>query len=225
MNDVVLAAAVGGIAGVLGGVIGMIGSALFAWRQDIGRGRRAAAADQEARIRTVRLEAIEATRRYMVDQLDWGEAFVILRDADARGPSHEDSRRANITLVGRFDIAKAYSDRLVELMEQAPITRLEAIVRYWRPRTLAEIDPEELTKTAKVRSDVIGALEEQILRLHRGEPLLELSDEELASLPGPQAFVDMLRRRTEPIDHRPAWIPRRSRSASSRASSVHRSEG
>jgi hypothetical protein len=195
-NPIVLAAAIGAVAGLAGGVVGVVGSAFFAWRLDVGRSNRAAAADRDSRIRTFRLTELEATRRYMVDQLDFSVAFILLRDRDAVGPTRDDGRRSNIYLVGQFDVVKAYTDQLVELMERVTVGILDTMIAYWRPRTLREVDPEELARSAKIRSDVIAALDAQELRLHRGEDLLKMTDEEITSLPGPQAFVEMMRRRT-----------------------------
>lgn len=189
MSDVVLAAIVGGAFGAGGAAIGV----LVSWRQDVGRRDRAVAAEREARVRNVRLAALEQTRDAMVDQLDWLQAMVVLRDRSA--PAAAVGKRANAHLVGDVEVIREYEDLVRDLSERVPMRWREAMA-YWKVRTLAEIDPDDLARISRIRNRVLEAIEVQEMRVLRDEPIATLTDQEVASLAGAEALLDMLRRRT-----------------------------
>jgi hypothetical protein len=190
MSDVILAAIVGGIFGAGGAVIGVVVS----WRQDVGRRERAAAAEREGRVRAARMRDLEQTRTYLIGNLEGLSAFVQLGDASGLSRDNGDSNRSNINLVGDAKVIREYTELLRDLSERLPMRWRDGL-RWWRPRTLSEIDPDELGRVARVSSNVLKALDEQEARALRDEDLKTLTDEEIASLPGAEAILDVLRRR------------------------------
>lgn len=189
MSDVIAAAIVGGIFGAGGAVIGVV----VAWRQDIGRRDRAAAAERDARVRIARLAALEQTRRYLIDNLDGLSAFVVLGDRSALPRDVGDATRSNINLVGDADVIREYTDVIRDLAEQLPMRWRDGL-RWWRPKTLSEVDPEQLGRVARVSSRVLAALDDQEARVLRDEEPKALTEDEIASLPGAEAFLEVLRR-------------------------------
>jgi hypothetical protein len=189
VSDVIAAAIVGGIFGAGGAVIGVV----VAWRQDIGRRDRAAAAERDARVRIARLAALEQTRRYLIDNLDGLSAFVVLGDRSALPRDVGDATRSNINLVGDADVIREYTDVIRDLAEQLPMRWRDGL-RWWRPKTLSEVDPEQLGRVARVSSRVLAALDDQEARVLRDEEPKALTEDEIASLPGAEAFLEVLRR-------------------------------
>jgi hypothetical protein len=192
MSDVVLAA----IVGVLGGAGGALIGVVVSWRQDVLRHERASEAEREARVRAARLVALDQTRNYLIDHLVWLQAFVLLRDRSAKSAQSGSNKRANINLVGDADVIREYSDVVRELSGQIPMRWREALP-YWKPRTLAEVNPDELGRVNRVWSRLLEALDAQEELVLRDRQPKALTNEELASLPGAEAMLEMLRSRSQ----------------------------
>jgi len=189
--DAVVAAMVGG-ALTLAGVL--LADVLGRRRDDRGQ-RRADDAAAAARVRERVLLELEETRTVLAGQLSFLEEFIALR-ATTAPPDMDRLTHYNINLVGDVDAIRNYGDLVTDLLGQVPVTTGQAM-RYLLGRALAPmaLDPELMARCARVRSQLLSALDAQERRALRGEPLLELTAEEKASIPGPEAIVAMLRTR------------------------------
>jgi hypothetical protein len=194
-NDlVILASLIAASAGLIGALIGVLGSGLIGWRQEIGRRRHEAESGKSERVRAWRLDALRQTRLHIEGQLAWLEAFTILRDRSATWPDDKGATRVNVHLVGDVAVIREYEDLVRDLLARIPMRWREA-PRWLVPRTLAQVDPDDLARVTLVRAHLLSALDAHELRVLRDEPMRELMDAEIGSLQGAEALLGMLRDR------------------------------
>lgn len=155
---------------------------------------RGAAAD---RVRAALLRDLDETREVLIGNLTYLEQSVVIRMPDVEAPDNSRLTRYNINLVGDVEAVRAYDDLTRELAARLPLTVPDAVgvlVRKHLPRK-SEIDPNLIFRTTKVRAIVLAALDQQEKRALRDEPLQVVTADELASIGGADAFLEVLRDR------------------------------
>jgi hypothetical protein len=154
--------------------------------------------EQRARIRARDLRALDETRQVLVAQLSWLERRVVLGDVRATGPDVDALTRFNINLVGDAGVIIRFGEVVTELQGGLPLTTHHAVqdlVRNLVPKSLADLDAGMIQRTARLRSDLLQALDNQEELVMRDEPMVRLSDENLEAIAPADAMVDALRER------------------------------
>ncbi len=184
-NPTVVAALVS-LAGIalaaLAGVIGAIAGARIGASAMVREGERQRADAAAARVREFNVRRIEDTRAQLTAIAD---AFLAIMDkrmavAQSRLDEVNTPLLANARLVGDRDALAALARAVVEVAAAFPSN--------WLSRAFAMLAKSPFTADHRsamqdARSGVLNALERQQIRALRDEPLLELTAEEIATIP------------------------------------------
>jgi len=156
-------------------------------------GRQAA----DARVRDALLRDLEETRQVLVGNLAYLEKAVVLGQPETTPNDWSALTRYNINLVGDVEAVRAYDDLTRELAAKLPTTfksASRAVVRAALPLKL-NIDPALIERTTRVRAVLLAALDAQEDRARRDEPLRKLTPDELATIGGVDAMLEVLTER------------------------------
>jgi len=141
------------------------------------------------------MAGLAETREVLIAHLSWLERRVLTDPTNDRDALDiDDKTRSNINLVGDAAVIQEYSQVVAELSDRMPMTRGEA-AKLARSPTIKDLDVEMISRTSAVRAHLLKALDEQELRVIAGQPVVELSPDELAKISGPAAILDALRER------------------------------
>ena len=184
-NPTVVAALVS-LAGIalaaLAGVLGAIAGARIGASAMAREGERQRAEAATARVRDFNIRRIEDTRAQLTAIPDAFLALMDMRVAVAQAKFNEVNAPllANARLVGDREALAALARAVVDTAASLPTN--------WITRTFAMLAKSPFTADQRsamqdARSGVLNALERQQVRALRDEPLLELTAEEIATIP------------------------------------------